>query len=166
MDDEVFIEGPVHSHLTAFLTFYQDELFEHGFWSCHRLYYDVTLPIQNRIFYICKTNIHPRPNKLYCRPFRIIIWTRFAQFMFPFVLFPSSNLAFVLKNKYTFWIHILSLKNAWYKKNQENINQPNYLTQELFFFLWNTFHTQIPNPICIILNAIPIQFITTSISNT
>ena len=113
-NDEVFIQEPAHSHLTAFLTFCQDELFERGFWSCHRLYYDVTLLIQNRIFYICKTNIHPSPNKLYCSPFKIIIWTRFSQFLFPFVLFPYSNLAFMLKNKYN--THSLALINAWDKK--------------------------------------------------
>jgi hypothetical protein len=73
MDDEVFIQGPVHSHLRRVLIFFQDELTERGFLSFRRLYYDVTLPIQNRIFYICKMSIRPSPNKLYCSPFKIII---------------------------------------------------------------------------------------------
>ena len=69
MDDEVFIQGPVHSRLTEVMIFSKHELLEYGFLSCHRLYYDGNLPIQNHIFYTCKMNAHLPLSKLYYSPF-------------------------------------------------------------------------------------------------
>jgi hypothetical protein len=73
MDDEVFIQEPVHSHLTGVTIFSKHELLEYGFLSCHRLYYDVNLPIQNHIFCTCKMNAHLPLSKLYCSPFQITL---------------------------------------------------------------------------------------------
>ena len=168
----VFLREWVHSYQWAVMIFCQDDICWYVILFCHILCFALTLPLLDRKFCTGKMNTHPVRGNLYCSQFFITLEPLLILLPLPssvFTPFVSLSLASIQN------IYILSDKLKYInkncfksldKKNQRNIKKSKFITQILFFFLWNTFHTQIANPISIMLKAIPIQLITTSINNT